>query len=477
MKTFKRYILLLALTVLSLFSTAQVPILSMKPVASKDSTLYSYIPNTAAGDFDVLRNGINQRINQQLQLENVAVNVPQINWVDGVPVLKTQKAGNNLIARNVSFGHSDWTKTGSTIEGDASTAGATLWDAAASVFTSGTYAWERKNNNTITNVGNALQTTYVDHGDGSGVNLNYAADLSSDLVVGQMYKFTYTASYTGGSVGCGLRTYDGFNYSNVYLFTETPTVYSVYFIAQSTTGCVINGRGYSANNVSTIDNLSLTEVTGYPSPHATYDDKAYKLVESDVDEVHRVYINGVYDSNGDTDTWSIYAKAGERNYIYLSTYRDAQGFVSDSYFNLLTGETPTAITGSATITALSDGWYRCTLTGTSTAVSGDLKIYAYTSTNGTDALTGYDGDGTSGVYLFGAQLEESPHATSLMLNITEGLIDETSTASRIGDVTDVALPSGVTTITLTDSDGVESAGVVADPYVIPVSNLKKIVMI
>ena len=115
MKTLKRFILLF-LAAFSLLSTAQVPILSMKPVASKAGTLYSYIPNTAAGDFDVVRNGINQRINQQGQLENVAVNVPQIDWVDGVPVLVTQKAGTNLIAKNVSFDDAAWTKSGATID-------------------------------------------------------------------------------------------------------------------------------------------------------------------------------------------------------------------------------------------------------------------------------------------------------------------------------------------------------------------------
>jgi len=51
-----------------------------------------------------------------------------------------------------------------------------------------------------------------------------------------------------------------------------------------------------------------------------------------------------------------------------------------------------------------------------------------------------------------------------------------ATVTRNADVIQVALPSGVTTITLTDIDDVESAGSIADPYIIPVGEHKQIIM-
>ena len=183
-KTLKKFILLL-LAAFSLFATAQVPILSMKPVASKAGTLYSYIPNTAAGDFDVVRNGINQRINQQLQLENVAVNVPQINWVDGVPVLVTQEAATALIADNVSFGKASWTKSGATIEGDPSSAGSDLNVSSCANGDYGTFT-------------GASATGFTAVSDGAAT---HEAGTADEIVfpLNQMVKVTFSLTLTSGT--------------------------------------------------------------------------------------------------------------------------------------------------------------------------------------------------------------------------------------------------------------------------------------
>ena len=81
---------------------------------------------------------------------------------------------------------------------------------------------------------------------------------------------------------------------------------------------------------------------------------------------------------------------------------------------------------TATITPLANGWYRCTATVQLTGTQ-NLRMWPYLAS--ADNTTNYQGDGTSGLYLAYAQLEQSSYASSLMLPTTEG-----STTSRVGDV-------------------------------------------
>ena len=80
--------------------------------------------------------------------------------------------------------------------------------------------------------------------------------------------------------------------------------------------------------------------------------------------------------------------------------------VSNYYtlFNLDTGAIVFNETGNtSTITALANGWYRCSITRTTGAaqVLSNNKIGI-----ANNALsTTYTGDGTSGIYIWGAQLE------------------------------------------------------------------------
>lgn len=96
-------------------------------------------------------------------------------------------------------------------------------------------------------------------------------------------------------------------------------------------------------------------------------------------------------------TYSSYAKAAERTEfaVYISG-ATATGVTS---FNLSTGAViATSANAVSSIVDAGNGWYRCSVTVTTSSASS--RVYIYPNTGGTI----YQGDGTSGIYISDSQL-------------------------------------------------------------------------
>ncbi len=108
-----------------------------------------------------------------------------------------------------------------------------------------------------------------------------------------------------------------------------------------------------------------------------------------------------------TYTFSVYAKAAERSQILLLLDSTIGGNSARCQFDLAAGTAGTPFTQgafsgtTASITAAGNGWYRCAITSTTDA---DTRIYyeVFLVVAGSYA---YTGNGASGAYLWGAQLE------------------------------------------------------------------------
>jgi hypothetical protein len=130
-----------------------------------------------------------------------------------------------------------------------------------------------------------------------------------------------------------------------------------------------------------------------------------------------------YPLSGATYTFSVFAKAANSGIIWVSIYTN--GF---KYFDLGNG---TKSGTGAEIQELANGWYRCSVTATSGPSNMGMGLCdAFGNTNCTL-------DGSKSVYFYGAQLEESPYATSYIP--TAG-----STVTRAADLLSIegtSLPS------------------------------------
>lgn len=159
-------------------------------------------------------------------------------------------------------------------------------------------------------------------------------------------------------------------------------------------------------NVSAwVKNASTVTANVTASPDGAVN--ADKMVETAATDRHAVYQAFTYGA-GLVYAATVYAKKAERNWIYVG----ADTAVAEAvFFDLDTGTVGNQGTGYVgSITNVGDGWYRCTVIITqSTALPPNFLVVGLATANGT---VSYAGDGTSGVFVWGAQLELGSTATT-----------------------------------------------------------------
>ncbi len=118
-------------------------------------------------------------------------------------------------------------------------------------------------------------------------------------------------------------------------------------------------------------------------------------------------------------TLSVFAKKGERTWIVLRLGG------TNTFFNLDDGTIAAGSVNSPTITNFGNGWYRCAVTSSS-GTQGQFWL----ATNST--TTSYTGDGTSGLFIWGAQLEAGSFPTSYIPTTTGTLARSADVCSITG---------------------------------------------
>jgi hypothetical protein len=161
---------------------------------------------------------------------------------------------------------------------------------------------------------------------------------------------------------------------------ETP--YNLFKYSQDFTNAIWTKGGSTASvNVINAPNGTLT---------------ADKIIPSTVNSTHALYTLSTLLST--VVTLSFYAKQGGYSFLRIANL-DTGG--TNCYFDLSNGTIGTYTVGTTpSIQNIGDGWYRCSLSFTTTAINANYGFYIAPAV-GTLVFTG---DGVSGIYIWGAQL-------------------------------------------------------------------------
>jgi hypothetical protein len=173
-------------------------------------------------------------------------------------------------------------------------------------------------------------------------------------------------------------------------------------------------------------------------------------------------------------TYSVYAKPAGRNWtslglssrdeVWHNTYFDISNGIIGSTTTTYGGVSITPISQSPTITSVGNGWYRCSIVINTT--NGAYPIYLFNMLALGDIDTQYYGDNTSGVCLWGAQLEPGSLLTPYKQTTTATIPAVSSRLWNFGDGststsqnpphTFTSIGSYTVSITSTNADGSDS---------------------
>lgn len=205
-------------------------------------------------------------------------------------------------------------------------------------------------------------------------------------------------------------------YSNTYIGVPAPTVETASVVNPSVgdglPGTLLPGVNILSKTQQFDDAIwTKTRVTVTANAIAAPDSTltADKIVETAINNTHTINGALVPTTAGLPYIWSLYAKAGERSNVRIRAASNVT-FLGDVYADLLSGMLIFATRADLSspvvgIVNAGNGWYRIWMRITMPVGTTGASLNAWLADSGIN--TTYLGDITKGLYLWGAQLEQS----------------------------------------------------------------------
>ena len=396
--------------------------------ATKKDKLLAYKQNIGgryfAIDGDTSRNSTATFTNQNGLIESVGNNVARVDFQDDVKgSLLLEPQSTNLITQSESFGKSYWTKSGASIQGDPSTAGVALNTAAFTNSGNPTYDY-----NTFTG---AIATGFTASGVSAGGS--YASfQPIADIVVNKTYIITYDLVINSGTAPYLKEAVN----SLVQFGQLSSGVGNVIYAYKSIVGdlWLSHNAGETADFI--LSNVSVKEVQGFSAPSVDNPTSAFKLVEDTSSGQHYIRTPNISVLTEDNFA-SVIVKPDGRDWVYLFDAWKSAG----CYFNVSIGVVGSSHGGilDTLIEPLVNGYYRIGIKIDSSSTSYQLRIM----TADADNSNSYTGNSTSGIYIYGAQLEALPYSTSYIPTNGSAVTRVKDGATNFGDVNTFNSEEGV----------------------------------
>ena len=165
------------------------------------------------------------------------------------------------------------------------------------------------------------------------------------------------------------------------------------------------------NAVWTKTNATITaNATTAPDGTATAD---AVVEDATASAVHRLASSGSSVTSGLTYTLSVFAKKNAVDFLFLN-YGSAFFGAAAAVFNIATGSVVSQTLGTASISSVGNGWYRCVFVVTAIATGSSQIFYQPSDNSSSAAYTGVNG--RTSAFLWGAQLEVGSTATDYTRN-------------------------------------------------------------